>query len=540
MNIKHKLTCVAIIIAGGAVVLLASIGVTVDKIKVNGPIYGEIVRGKDLVADILPPPEYVIEAYLVACRALSERDPSKLSSYEVRFAGLRSVYEERHDYWSKILPPGTIRTLLLEKSYEPAIAFFNATKTDFFPALKEGDRLQCERIMTSTLSPYYEAHRKVIDEIALVSNKENIEIENRAAKTLNASRNLFIVICILFTGIVSALFFGIVRSITQQLQKVMSVALRIAERDLGIQVQVTSTDETGLLMSAMKRMTENLKQIITQIATTSTSVATASSQLHCTSVAIATGAEKVAIQAGAVAGASEEMSTTSESIAQNCLMAAEGAQRASRSASYGADVVERTVAVMGQIALRVQESSRTVEGLGERSEQIGAIIGTIEDIADQTNLLALNAAIEAARAGEQGRGFAVVADEVRALAERTTNATREIGRMINSIQHETKGAVFAMEQGVREVETGTLEAGLSGKALRDILQQINEVAGQVHQIAGAAEEQTATTREISLNMQQITMVVQQTSDSAQESATAAAQLNGNAETLQRLVQQFKL
>jgi methyl-accepting chemotaxis protein len=234
------------------------------------------------------------------------------------------------------------------------------------------------------------------------------------------------------------------------------------------------------------------------------------------------------------------MSATSSDIAQNCQLAAEGAQRASQSANNGAEVVERTVAVMGQIAAKVQATAKTVESLGERSDQIGAIIGTIEDIADQTNLLALNAAIEAARAGEHGRGFAVVADEVRALAERTTRATKEIGEMIKAIQKETKGAVTAMEQGVQQVESGTVEAAKSGDALRDILEQINAVTMQVNQIATAAEEQTATTSEISSNMMQITQVVQDTAGGAHQSATAAAQLSGNAVELQRLVSQFKL
>ena len=164
----------------------------------------------------------------------------------------------------------------------------------------------------------------------------------------------------------------------------------------------------------------------------------------------------------------------------------------------------------------------------------------IEDIADQTNLLALNAAIEAARAGEQGRGFAVVADEVRALAERTTRATREIGEMIKAIQNETKGAVVAMEQGVKQVEAGTVEAAKSGVALREILEQINDVAMQVNQIATAAEEQTATTSEISQNIMTITHVVEKTANNANESATAATQLSGNADELQRLVGQFRV
>jgi methyl-accepting chemotaxis protein len=202
--------------------------------------------------------------------------------------------------------------------------------------------------------------------------------------------------------------------------------------------------------------------------------------------------------------------------------------------------VQDTIAGMVKIAERVKNSARTVENLGERSEQIGQIIGTIEDIADQTNLLALNAAIEAARAGEQGRGFAVVADEVRALAERTSRATREIGEMIKGIQAETKIAVRVMEEGVAEVEKGATSSEQSGKALDMILKQISEVTMQINQIATAAEEQTATTSEITMNVQQVTEVVHQTARGANETATAAAQLSSNAEMLQQMVRKFRL
>ncbi|MBC7964026.1 MAG: cache domain-containing protein [Steroidobacteraceae bacterium] len=337
-----------------------------------------------------------------------------------------------------------------------------------------------------------------------------------------------------------AVAFFIARSITVPTSILAKQTEQVARGELDIQVICSSDDEIGRLSCSFRTMTENLRAIISQVAGTSNQVAAAAAQLTSAAEQIATGAEEVAAQSVTVATAGEEMSATSCDIARNCQMAAEGAQLASQSAQNGAAVVESTIIVMGHIAAKVQESAKTVENLGARSDQIGAIIGTIEDIADQTNLLALNAAIEAARAGEQGRGFAVVADEVRALAERTTRATKEIGEMIKAIQNETKGAVAAMEQGVNQVEAGTKEAAKSGNALRDILDQINAVAMQVNQIATAAEEQTATTSEISSNMQQITEVVHQTSQGAQESATAAAQLSGNAEELQRLVRQFKL
>lgn len=383
---------------------------------------------------------------------------------------------------------------------------------------------------------------KAVGAYAEVENKSSDKAVDEMCEMSNESTRIAIIISVVIFSICCALFLIMLllrKSILPLPLLAEKVAL-IASGDLQVEIAASGKDEVARLSFSIKNMTEKLRSILSLISQTSIQVASAANQLNTNAEQIATGAEEVAAQSSTVATAGEEMSATSGDIAQNCQMAAEGAQRASQSAQNGASVVEKTVAVMGQIAVRVQESAKTVGSLGDRSDQIGNIIGTIEDIADQTNLLALNAAIEAARAGEQGRGFAVVADEVRALAERTTRATKEISEMIKAIQKETKGAVVAMEQGVHQVEVGTVEAAKSGDALRDILEQINAVAMQINQIATAAEEQTATTSEISSNMMQITEVVQQTSQGAQESATAAAQLKGNADELQRLVRQFKL
>ncbi len=384
------------------------------------------------------------------------------------------------------------------------------------------------------------ASRIIIDKVMDLNLKAAKEVSDK--NTVTATRAGWLMIGAAAVGSILAFVLGLIisRSIAVPVNTLAGQARQVADGDLRVNIEYRSGDEVGELSEAFRTMTEGLRVTVSKVAENSNQVATASSELHSTAEQIATGAEEVAAQSTTVATAGEEMAATSGDIAQNCQLAAEGAQRASQTASDGAAIVERTVAVMAQIAEKVQQSAKTVESLGARSDQIGAIIGTIEDIADQTNLLALNAAIEAARAGEQGRGFAVVADEVRALAERTTRATKEIGEMIKAIQRETKDAVVAMEQGVHQVEAGTDEAAKSGHALQDILAQVNDVAMQVSQIATAAEEQTATTGEISSNMHQISEVVQQTSQGAQESAVAAAQLNKNAEELQRLVRQFKL
>jgi len=315
---------------------------------------------------------------------------------------------------------------------------------------------------------------------------------------------------------------------------------QVAQGDLTVRLNVQSEDEIGKIQDDVNTMVANLTEIMRQTSGTANEVSSSAIQLQATSGNMSENAEQVAQQVGSVATASEEMSATSNDIAMNCHQAVESAKRANETAERGKAVVGNTVAAMGRIADRASQSASAVESLGERSDQIGAIVATIEDIADQTNLLALNAAIEAARAGEMGRGFAVVADEVRALAERTTRATHEISGMIKAIQNETRDAVNAMSAAVQEVELGTNDATSSGAALDDILEEISNVTMQINQIATAAEEQNATTGEITGNITRISDTVQEANRGAHETATAALQLSGLATTLQQLVGRFKV
>jgi methyl-accepting chemotaxis protein len=355
--------------------------------------------------------------------------------------------------------------------------------------------------------------------------------------------NIFLFLGVLLAVTVSSVAFSVlftkhmIKDLGGAPEMITELALRIAGGEL--EISSPSRQPATGIHASMISMTTQLKTIIVGITTLANSVAAESSGLQGRIAQLADGASDTVDQAVSVSTASEQMAATSADIASSCHHAAEAAQQAGKKAKAGADVVQSTIEGMACIALQVQDAAVSVKGLGSRSEQIGEIIGTIEDIADQTNLLALNAAIEAARAGEQGRGFAVVADEVRALAERTTRATKEISDMIKAIQKETLVAVAAMEDGVKKVEQGTAGAEASGRALQDILLEIDALALQVNQIATAAEEQTATTSDISQSIQRITDVAHKASDNTSSSVEATARLDHVARELQALISHFR-
>jgi methyl-accepting chemotaxis protein len=419
----------------------------------------------------------------------------------------------------------------------------NIFESKMLPLLKATDGLTAEiRELDSKIDTQVNKIETIMDKVVDSLQKEMKASDEVFDANIRRMITLSLIIGLIGILLQAGLATWLMRTIMKPVDalRLMLMDISEGEGDLTKRLDDTTRDELADVSRYFNLFIEKLRVMISQVSQTAVQVASASNQLHTTAEQIATGAEEVASQTGTVATASEEMSATSGDIAQNCLMAAENSNRASETARGGADIVNQTIHGMERIAGKVRDAAKTVESLGARSDQIGQIVGTIEDIADQTNLLALNAAIEAARAGEQGRGFAVVADEVRALAERTTRATREIGEMIKAIQNETKGAVAAMEDGVAEVEKGTESSVKSGEALEQILAQINDVTMQVNQIATAAEEQTATTSEITTNVHQITDVVHQTARGATETASASSELSREAEHLQQLVSQFKL
>jgi methyl-accepting chemotaxis protein len=329
-------------------------------------------------------------------------------------------------------------------------------------------------------------------------------------------------------------------SINRPIQRAISYLQTMARGDLSQDIRALRKNEFSMMISAMSELQDSMRVIISGIKSTADHLEGSSEMLSSTSTQIVAGTENASVQSGAVASSVDEMASISISIAQSCQEMSGTANQTSSATESGAATIAKMKSIMGEIERMVIGTMEAVKALGANSERIGDIVVAIEDIADQTNLLALNAAIEAARAGEQGRGFAVVADEVRNLAERTTKSTREIQGIIGSLQGDVRNVVSSMEQSASCVRNGTADVQLSSEAIGVIKGHIEPLLRYVSQVAAAAQQQSETTAGITGSMRNISQVIHVAAAGAQKTEHAAVELSRSSRELQQMVNRFRL
>jgi methyl-accepting chemotaxis protein len=328
--------------------------------------------------------------------------------------------------------------------------------------------------------------------------------------------------------------------LTSSVETLLRHIRQIADGDLTVRVPVESSDDIGKLATTLNQTIGTIEQMLARVADSADRTMSAVVEISSTTEALASSSNRQSSQAGQVATAVEEMSTTIEGTTQQTSLAAHEASLANEDALNGNATMQAMMSNVRSISDVVITTAERITALGKSSEQIGEIVEVIDEIADQTNLLALNAAIEAARAGEQGRGFAVVADEVRKLAERTQKATKEISTRIKIIQNDTADAVGSMGEGTRLVKEGEQAVTRTAEAFAAILQRTERVSDVMSQLAGASEEQAATSNSMAQSVNDISTVIEESSRGVSNIADSTAGLQLQAEELRQLIAQFRI
>ncbi len=364
------------------------------------------------------------------------------------------------------------------------------------------------------------------------------ELDEAVSAAVWSSVGTVLVVSLLAAGISYLIQAGIVRPINAVVDALRDIAE--GEGDLTQRLPVNSSDEVGQLSRWFNTFIERVHSIIGDFSQTASELNANTEKLSHTAKETERGVVNQQSEIQQVVAAVREMAAVVDDVANNVTQTADNAEEADREAKNGNGVVTRTMSQIENLAADINAASEVIDKLRQETDSIGSVLDVIRGIAEQTNLLALNAAIEAARAGEQGRGFAVVADEVRTLASRTQSSTQEIQEMIERLQAGAREAVQMMEKGTSQAEESVKQAEEASTSLQAITSGVSSIKDKTNQIASASEEQSAATREMERNMENIAGVARQTAEGSVEIASSTAELANMAASMNRIVQQFKL
>lgn len=420
---------------------------------------------------------------------------------------------------------------------ESTKAYLATFRNDFIPLIQKGNYDKAEKIFINSLNQDFMV---ICNNMVTVNGNQLRETQNAMASIKSSGTYITIISCTVFEILIAIfLTYLIANNLSAHIKSISKLALELAKGDMTRKLNTNRKDEFRLLMVDLEKMRVSWQESISKVISSAEKLKDVIGTLTNTSGLISNTASDNQNRALTVA-ASDEMVSTTQDIAKNCEHASAAADESAKATETSVAKIQNVIDKINEQVIKSRSDAQLVQKLSDQAQKIGSIVQTIDDIAAQTNLLALNAAIEAARAGEAGKGFAVVADEVRALASRTSNSTQEITNMVQKVQADAGQADEAMQISTKVMDSLANESGEIEEILNTLTTKVNEVTGQITQIATAAEQQTVATSEISSNMKQITDGSKELAEDLVDVNEDIKQTNTQITVLSNMVSEFKV
>ena len=522
----------------GALMLFLGIFALNQMSKIRGATEDITLRSVPSIRALDDFTQLTLRLRVLSYRLLTNREPEvqqkTLEAFELRNQQIR----EAQTVYEKLIDSREERSAY--DDYVRLLGQYRQIEERMKSLSRNNQTEELRTLLNTELLSNSEAVNAVLTRLLDINNSMANDSNQKAADQYDSAFDLVVALLVLATALTVLFAWLLTRSITLPIAQALDAAENIAEGNLTRPIKVDGDDEAGRLLRAMNKMQEKLRDTLQRISGSATQLASAAEELNAVTDESARGLTQQNNEIEQAATAVNEMTSAVEEVARNAVSTSEASKNATTSAGDGRDLVQETVSAIERMSGDVQGTATLIGALAEESRDIGKVLDVIRGLADQTNLLALNAAIEAARAGEAGRGFAVVADEVRALAHRTQQSTSEIERMIGSIQAGTEQAVDSMRNSTERAESTLNIAKGAGISLDTINSAIVEINERNLVIASAAEEQAQVAREVDRNLVNIRDLSVQSATGASQTSAASSELSRLAVDLNGMVGRFRL